>query len=94
MVAFVVVTGILYFGREVLIPLAAVDSVELLVGSCSAAARAPQSARTLAITLMVGLSCCVMGGLIWLSAAQFLNLAASLPEVQEKHSVQGCRAGR
>ena len=47
--------------------------------------------RAAAITLMVALSCFVMAGLIWVSAAQFLNLAASLPEykknIQEKVAI-------
>ncbi len=40
---------------------------------------------------MVALSCFVMAGLIWVSVAQFLNLAASLPEykknIQEKVAI-------
>jgi predicted PurR-regulated permease PerM len=39
--------------------------------------------RAAATAIMVGLSCCVMAGLIWVSVAQFLNLAASLPEYKK-----------
>ena len=83
MVAFVVVTGILYFGREVLIPLALSILLSFLLAPAVRRLERRKLPRTLAVTLMVGLSCCVMGGLIWLSAAQFLNLAASLPEYKK-----------
>ena len=80
MVTFVVVTGILYFGRDVLIPLALSVLLSFLLAPgvrCLERRRVP---RVLATTVMVGLSCCVMAGLIWVSVAQFLNFAASLPE--------------
>ncbi|HVG06054.1 MAG TPA: AI-2E family transporter, partial [Burkholderiaceae bacterium] len=39
--------------------------------------------RALATTVMVGFSCCVIAGLVWVSVAQFLSFAASLPEYKD-----------
>ena len=91
MVAFVVVTGILYFGRDVLIPLALSVLLSFLLAPAVRHLERRRVPRAAAITLMVALSCFVMAGLIWVSAAQFLNLAASLPEykknIQEKVAI-------
>jgi predicted PurR-regulated permease PerM len=91
MVTFVVVTGILYFGREVLIPLALSVLLSFLLAPAVRHLERRRVPRAAAITLMVALSCFVMAGLIWVSAAQFLNLAASLPEykknIQEKVAI-------
>ena len=91
MVAFVVVTGILYFGREVLIPLALSVLLSFLLAPAVRHLERRRVPRAAATAIMVGLSCCVMAGLIWVSVAQFLNLAASLPEykknIQEKVAI-------
>ena len=90
-VTFVVVTGILYFGRDVLIPLALSVLLSFLLAPAVRHLERRRVPRAAAITLMVALSCFVMAGLIWVSAAQFLNLAASLPEykknIQEKVAI-------
>jgi len=83
MVAFVVVTGILYFGREVLIPLALSVLLSFLLAPAVRYLERRRVPRAAATAIMVGLSCCVMAGLIWVSVAQFLNLAASLPEYKK-----------
>ena len=83
MVAFVVVTGILYFGREVLIPLALSVLLSFLLAPAVRYLEHRRVPRAAATAIMVGLSCCVMAGLIWVSVAQFLNLAASLPEYKK-----------
>jgi predicted PurR-regulated permease PerM len=83
MVTFVVVTGILYFGREVLIPLALSVLLSFLLAPAVRYLERRRVPRAAATAIMVGLSCCVMAGLIWVSVAQFLNLAASLPEYKK-----------
>jgi len=91
MATFVVVTGILYFGREVLIPLALSVLLSFLLAPAVRHLERRRVPRVAAITLMVALSCLVMASLIWVSAAQFLDLAASLPEykknIQEKVAI-------
>lgn len=90
-VTFVVVTGILYFGREVLIPLALSVLLSFLLAPAVRHLERRRVPRAAATAIMVGLSCCVMAGLIWVSVAQFMNLAASLPEykknIQNKVSI-------
>ncbi|HKO68568.1 MAG TPA: AI-2E family transporter [Burkholderiaceae bacterium] len=91
MVTFVVVTGILYFGRDVLIPLALSVLLAFLLAPGVRHLERRKVPRTAATAIMVGMSCIVMAALIWVSVAQFLNLAASLPEykknIQNKVSV-------
>lgn len=79
-VMFVVVTGILYFGRDVLIPLALSVLLTFLLAPAVRWLEHRHFPRALATTVMVGLSCCVIAGLVWVSANQFLNLAERLPE--------------
>src|SRR5678815_1844980 len=80
MVTFVVVTGILYFGRDVLIPLALSVLLSFLLAPAVRYLERRKVPRAAATAVMVTGSCCVMAGIIWLSVAQFLNFAASLPE--------------
>ena len=91
MVTFVVVTGILYFGREVLIPLALSVLLAFLLAPAVRHLERRKVPRAAATAIMVGMSCIVMAALIWVSAVQFLSLAASLPEykknIQNKVSV-------
>lgn len=91
MVAFVVVTGILYFGRDVLIPLALSVLLSFLLAPAVRHLERRKVPRAAATALLVAVSCCVMAGLVWLSVAQFLNLAAALPEykknIQEKAAI-------
>ncbi len=91
MVTFVVVTGILYFGREVLIPLALSVLLAFLLAPAVRHLERRKVPRAAATAIMVGMSCCVMAALIWVSVVQFLSLAASLPEykknIQEKVSI-------
>ena len=77
---FVVITGILYFGRDVLIPLALSILLSFLLAPAVRRLEKAGLPRAAATTLMVALSCWVIGGLVWLSVVQVLNLAASLPE--------------
>lgn len=79
-VMFVVVTGILYVGREVLVPLALSVLLSFLLAPAVRRLERRRVPRVAATAIMVGLSCCVMAGLIWISANQFLNFAARLPE--------------
>ncbi len=83
MVTFVVVTGILYFGRDVLIPLALSVLLSFLLAPGVRHLERRKVHRAAATTIMVAMSCCVMVGVIWLAVAQFLNLAASLPEYKK-----------
>lgn len=85
-VTFVVVTGILHFGRDVLIPLALSVLLSFLLAPGVRWLERRRFPRALATTVMVGLSCCVIAGLVWVSAVQFLNFAASLPEY--KNNIQ------
>ena len=91
MVTFVVVTGILYFGRDVLIPLALSMLLAFLLAPAVRHLERRKVPRVAATAIMVGMSCIVMAALIWVSAVQFLSLAASLPEykknIQNKVSV-------
>ncbi len=91
MVTFVVVTGILYFGRDVLIPLALSVLLSFLLAPAVRYLERRKVPRAAATAFMVTVSCCVMAGIIWLSVAQFLNFAASLPEykknIQSKVSI-------
>jgi predicted PurR-regulated permease PerM len=91
MVTFVVVTGILYFGREVLIPLALSVLLAFLLAPGVRHLERRKVPRAVATAIMVGMSCVVMAALIWVSVVQFLSLAASLPEykknIQEKVSI-------
>ncbi|MGZ8993168.1 MAG: AI-2E family transporter, partial [Burkholderiaceae bacterium] len=80
MAAFVIVTGILYFGRDVLVPLALSVLLSFLLAPGVRWLERRRFPRVLATTVMVGLACCVIAGLIWITVAQFLNFAASLPE--------------
>lgn len=77
---FVVVVGILYFGREMLIPLALAVLLSFLLAPAVSWLERRRFPRVAATTVMVGLSCAVIAGLVWVSAAQFLSLASSLPE--------------
>ena len=63
MVTFVVVTGILYFGREVLIPLALSVLLSFLLAPAVRQLERRRVPRAAAITLMVALSCFVIAGL-------------------------------
>ena len=87
----IVVTGILYFGRDVLIPLALSVLLSFLLAPGVRWLERRRFPRALATTVMVGLSCCVIAGLVWVTAVQFLNFAASLPEyknnIQDKISI-------
>ena len=80
MVTFIVVTGILYFGRDVLIPLALSVLLSFLLAPGVRWLERRRFPRALATTVMVGLSCCVIAGLVWVSVVQFLSFAAALPE--------------
>src|SRR5215204_3311936 len=88
---FVVITGILYFGRDVLIPLALSILLSFLLAPAVRRLEKVGLPRVVATTVMVGLACWVIGGLVWLSIAQMLNFAARLPEyktnIQSKVSV-------
>ena len=86
MVAFVLVTGILYFGRDVLVPLALSVLLTFLLAPGVRWLERRRFPRALATTVMVGLACCVIAGLVWVTVAQFLNFAASLPEY--KNNIQ------
>jgi predicted PurR-regulated permease PerM len=90
-VAFAVVIGILYFGRDVLIPLALSVLLSFLLAPAVRWLERRRAPRVVATTLMVSLSCGVITGLVWVSVVQFLNLAASLPEyksnIQSKISI-------
>ena len=86
LVTFIVVTGILYFGRDVLIPLALSVLLSFLLAPGVRWLERRRFPRALATTVMVGLSCCVIAGLVWVTAVQFLNFAASLPEY--KNNIQ------
>ncbi len=83
MVTFVVVTGILYFGRDVLIPLALSVLLAFLLAPAVRRLERRKVPRAVATAIMVSLSCVVMAGVIWVSVVQFLNLAASLPEYKK-----------
>ena len=91
MVTFVVVTGILYFGRDVLIPLALSVLLAFLLAPGVRHLERRKVPRAAATAIMVGMSCVVMAALIWVSVVQILSLAASLPEykknIQNKVSV-------
>ena len=88
---FVVVTAILYFARDVLIPLALAVLLSFLLAPAVHRLERLRLPRVAATTVMVGLSCCVIAGLVWISVNQFLNFAANLPEykdnIQSKLSV-------
>ena len=90
-VMFIVVTGILYFARDVLIPLALSVLLTFLLAPGVRWLERRRFPRALATTVMVTLSCCVIAGLVWVSVVQFLSFAASLPEyksnIQNKISV-------
>ncbi|MEO8186555.1 MAG: AI-2E family transporter [Burkholderiaceae bacterium] len=86
MVAFVLVTGILYFGRDVLVPLALSMLLTFLLAPGVRLLERRRFPRVLATTVMVGLACCVIAGLVWITVLQFLNFAASLPEY--KNNIQ------
>lgn len=77
---FVVITGILYFGRDVLIPLALSVLLTFLLAPAVRHLEKAGLPRVAATTVMVGLSCWVIAGVVWISAVQILNLAARLPE--------------
>ncbi|HVG03340.1 MAG TPA: hypothetical protein VM937_00200, partial [Burkholderiaceae bacterium] len=59
LVTFIVVTGILYFGRDVLIPLALSVLLTFLLAPGVRWLERRRFPRALATTVMVGLSCCV-----------------------------------
>lgn len=80
MAAFVIVTGILYLGRDVLVPVALSVLLSFLLAPGVRWLERRRFPRVLATTVMVGLACCVIAGLVWITVAQFLNFAASLPE--------------
>ena len=88
---FVVITGILYFGRDVLIPLALSVLLTFLLAPGVRWLERRRFPRALATTVMVGLSCCVIAGLVWVTVVQFLSFAASLPDyksnIQAKISI-------
>jgi len=77
---FVVITGILYFGRDVLIPVALSVLLSFLLAPAVRHLEKAGLPRVAATTVMVALSCWVIAGVVWISAVQMLNLAARLPE--------------
>ncbi|MEO5701939.1 MAG: AI-2E family transporter [Casimicrobiaceae bacterium] len=85
-VTFVVVTGILYFGREVLIPLALSVLLSFLLAPAVRLLERVGLPRVVATTVVAALSFGVIGGVVWITASQFLTLAASLPEY--KYNIQ------
>ena len=91
MVTFVLVTGILYFGRDVLIPLALSVLLAFLLAPGVRHLERRKVPRAAATAIMVGMSCVVMAALVWVSVVQILSLASSLPEykknIQNKVSV-------
>ena len=68
MVTFVVVTGILYFGRDVLIPLALAVLLSFLLAPGVRNLERRKVPRVAATAIMVTLSCLVMAALVWISA--------------------------
>ncbi|MEP6607336.1 MAG: AI-2E family transporter [Burkholderiaceae bacterium] len=86
-VMFVTITGILYFGRDVLIPLALAVLLTFLLAPAVRRLEKVGLPRSAATAVMVGMSCLVIAGIVWVSATQLLNLAARLPEY--KSNIQG-----
>ncbi|MBC8118320.1 MAG: AI-2E family transporter, partial [Burkholderiaceae bacterium] len=88
---FLVITGILYFGRDVLIPLALSILLSFLLAPAVRRLEKAGLPRAVATTVMVALSCWVIGGLVWVSVVQMLNFADRLPEyksnIQSKVSI-------
>ena len=77
---FVVVTAILYFGREVLIPLGLAVLLSFLLAPAVRYLERLRLPRVVATTLVALLSFGVLAGVVWVTGTQALNLAASLPE--------------
>ena len=77
---FVVVTAILYFGREVLIPLALAVLLSFLLAPAVRRFERLGLPRVVATTLVALLSFGVLAGVLWVAGTQALNLAGSLPE--------------
>jgi predicted PurR-regulated permease PerM len=85
-VTFVTVTGVLYFGRDVLIPLALSVLLAFLLAPAVRRLERIGLNRLFATTTIAALSFAVVAGIVWVTATQFLSLAASLPEY--KHNIQ------
>jgi len=82
-VTFVVVTGMLYFGRDVLIPLALSVLLAFLLAPAVRRAEHLGLNRPIATTLVAALALAVVAAILWVTATQLLSLAASLPEYKE-----------
>jgi predicted PurR-regulated permease PerM len=81
---FVVVTAILYFGREVLIPLGLSVLLSFLLAPAVRQLERLHLPRVVATTLVALLSFGVLAGVFAVAGTQFLHLAASLPEYKNK----------
>jgi len=82
-VAFVVVTGILHFGRDVLIPLALSVLLAFLLTPAVRNAERLGLNRPIASTVVAALALAVVTAVLWLTTTQLLSLAASLPEYRQ-----------
>jgi predicted PurR-regulated permease PerM len=80
---FVVVTGILYFGRDVLIPLALSALLSFLLAPAVRHLERIGLGRMPATTVVAALSFGLIAGLLWITATQFLSLAESLPSYKD-----------
>lgn len=82
-VTFVVVTGMLYFGRDVLIPFALSVLLAFLLAPAVRRAEHLGLNRPVATTIVASLALAVVVGILWLTATQLVSLASSLPQYRE-----------
>ena len=83
---FVTVAGavaVLYFAREILIPLALAALLSIIIGPLVRALELAGLRRLLAVLLTVMITFSVLSSLTWLMADQFIQVVSKLPQYRE-----------
>jgi predicted PurR-regulated permease PerM len=83
LMAFVIVTAILYLAREVLIPLAVGALFSFMLAPAVRRLEIWGAPRVPAVLLVTVLGIGIVGGVGWVAGQQFVNLASKLPEYRE-----------
>jgi len=81
--AGVLALAVLYWGRELLIPLALATLLAFLLKPVVVRLQSWHVPKTIAVLLATGLTAAVIGGMIFLLSAQVVDLTAKLPNYQQ-----------
>ena len=89
----VIVIGALYFGREILLPLATAILLSFVLTPPLLLLRRVKVPRVLAVGIVVAIAFAIIGGLGWLISREATQLAIDLPSYREtlSHKIQSLR---